>query len=238
MIDYRVVETQVRINQEGAELILSEMDNANKKYFIDTQISYDSDPTQEKMCFNPDQTLFKTQFEKLLAEMQGACEDVQPINTQQDLQTYINGLITDSAPRFKHITETSFVYQQTKMNIINRLLQDFEKLQTETAGYSQYHEVHIFEQTFKFEEFTAGNPTVEQMTAKFKQWRDWEQAISQNIKPHLNAGLIQVNGKRLREALTTKVKAEQSNLRSYLGDQANQKASYIGRRIEAIENML
>ena len=45
MIDYRVVETQVRINQEGAELIISEMDNANKKYFIDTQISYDSDAT-------------------------------------------------------------------------------------------------------------------------------------------------------------------------------------------------
>lgn len=45
LIDYRVVETQVRINQEGAELIISEMDNANKKYFIDTQISYDSDAT-------------------------------------------------------------------------------------------------------------------------------------------------------------------------------------------------
>lgn len=81
LIDYRVVETQVRINQEGAELILSEMDNSSKKYHIETHISYDSDPIQKKMCFTPDQTQFKTAFEKLLADMQGAIEDVQPINT-------------------------------------------------------------------------------------------------------------------------------------------------------------
>ena len=46
------------------------------------------------------------------------------------------------------------------------------------------------------------------MTEKFKQWRAWETEIGINIKPQINAGLIQVNGKRLREALTTKVKAE------------------------------
>ena len=34
LIDYRVVETQVRINQEGADLIISEMDNDQKKNFI------------------------------------------------------------------------------------------------------------------------------------------------------------------------------------------------------------
>ena len=105
------------------------MDNTNKKYFIDTAISFDSDPEVDKMCFIPDSSLFKTLFEKLLLDMQGACEDVQPINTQQDLQSYINGLITDSAPRFKHITENSFKYQATKETIIERLLKDFDKLQ-------------------------------------------------------------------------------------------------------------
>ena len=36
LIDYRVVEAQVRINQESAEFILSEMDNQIKKYAITT----------------------------------------------------------------------------------------------------------------------------------------------------------------------------------------------------------
>lgn len=34
LIDYRVVETQVRINQESADFILKEMDNDAKKYSI------------------------------------------------------------------------------------------------------------------------------------------------------------------------------------------------------------
>lgn len=137
------------------------MDNKNKKYFIDTQISFDSDLDVDKMCFNPDQSLFKTHFEKLLLDMQGACEDVQPINTQQDLQSYINGLITDSAPRFKHITETSHQYQTTKVNIIDRLLKDFEKLQNDTKNYSECHPIHIFEQKFKFAEFEGTKPQVD-----------------------------------------------------------------------------
>jgi dynein heavy chain len=185
LIDYRVVETQVRINQEGAELILSEMDNSNKKYFIDTQISFDSDPAIDKMSFNPDQSLFKTHFEKLLLDMQGACEDVQPINTQQDLQSYINGLITDSAPRFKYITENSFKYQTTKDTIIDRLLKDFEKLQNDTKNYSECHPIHLFEQTFKFEDFTATNPSVDQIKDRFKTWQAWENLIAGCIKPQV-----------------------------------------------------
>ena len=54
LIDYRVVETQVRINQEGAELILSEMDNSSKKYFIETMISFDPDAEVTTMSFIPD----------------------------------------------------------------------------------------------------------------------------------------------------------------------------------------
>ena len=34
LVDYMVVETQVRLNQESADLILSEMQNGSKKYYI------------------------------------------------------------------------------------------------------------------------------------------------------------------------------------------------------------
>ena len=41
LIDYRVVETQVRINQESADFILKEMDNDAKKYSIQTLVDFD-----------------------------------------------------------------------------------------------------------------------------------------------------------------------------------------------------
>ena len=53
--------------------------------------------------------------------MQQATEDVQPINTQQELQQYISGLITEGAPRFKAIAESSFAYSTTKQVVENRL---------------------------------------------------------------------------------------------------------------------
>ena len=108
LIDYRVVETQVRINQEGADLIISEMDNELKKYYIQTDAYFDNDINITTLQFNTDSGLFVARFQELLRDMQQATEDVQPINTQQELQSYINGLITDGAPRFKMIADSSF----------------------------------------------------------------------------------------------------------------------------------
>ena len=42
LIDYMVVETQVRINQESADMILSEMDNDLKKYSIQTTVGFEN----------------------------------------------------------------------------------------------------------------------------------------------------------------------------------------------------
>ena len=50
MIDYMVVETQVRINQESADMILSEMDNETKKYSIQTTVGFDSN-TEDGLSF-------------------------------------------------------------------------------------------------------------------------------------------------------------------------------------------
>lgn len=40
LIDYMVVETQVKINQESADLILAEMSKEPKKYGITTAVTY------------------------------------------------------------------------------------------------------------------------------------------------------------------------------------------------------
>ena len=50
LIDYMVVETQVRINQESADMILSEMDNEQKKYSIQTTVGFDSN-TEDGLSF-------------------------------------------------------------------------------------------------------------------------------------------------------------------------------------------
>jgi hypothetical protein len=56
LVDYMVVETQVKINQESAELILSEMKKDSKKYGIQTTVSY----ATEGMQFEPAKSEFIT----------------------------------------------------------------------------------------------------------------------------------------------------------------------------------
>ena len=59
LVDYMVVETQVKINQESADLILAEMGKDQKKqpkYSIQTTVDFDTDTSA--MAFDPAQTEF------------------------------------------------------------------------------------------------------------------------------------------------------------------------------------
>jgi hypothetical protein len=80
LIDYMVVETQVKINQESADLILSEMVKDQKKYGISTTVSFAS----EGMSFEPAKTEFMTQFDKILTDMQGVTEEVSRVISHPD----------------------------------------------------------------------------------------------------------------------------------------------------------
>ena len=53
LIDYRVVEAQVRINQESAEFILAEMDRPDRKYAVTTEVAFQP----EGMSFDPDKSM-------------------------------------------------------------------------------------------------------------------------------------------------------------------------------------
>lgn len=57
LIDYMVVETQVKINQESADLILYEMKNS-KKYYIQTTVTFDT--KENGLSFNPTKNEFFT----------------------------------------------------------------------------------------------------------------------------------------------------------------------------------
>lgn len=107
LVDYMVVETQVIINQESADLILSEMDKEQKKYGINTTVSFAPDG----ISFEPAKNEFITQFEKILAEMQSVTEEVRRVISENDFHHYIHGLISDSGPRFRTIVEGSEAYQ-------------------------------------------------------------------------------------------------------------------------------
>jgi len=113
LIDYMVVETQVKINQESADLILAEMAKDQKKYGIQTTVSY----AAEGMSFEPAKSEFITQFEKILQDMQSITEEVSRVISHQDFHQFIHGLISDSGPRFRVIVEGSEAYAASKATI-------------------------------------------------------------------------------------------------------------------------
>lgn len=113
LVDYMVVETQVKINQESADLILAEMAKDSKKYGIQTTVSF----AQEDMSFEPAKSEFITQFEKILQDMQSVTEEVSRVISHQDFHQFIHGLISDSGPRFRAIVEDSEAYSTSKTTI-------------------------------------------------------------------------------------------------------------------------
>ena len=75
LIDYMVLETQVKINQESADLILSEMNSQTKKYGIFTEVHY-GETVEVGMVFTPDKNFFIQAFDKLLLDMQSVTAEV------------------------------------------------------------------------------------------------------------------------------------------------------------------
>ena len=68
LIDYMVVETQVRINQEAAEIILNEMDREDRKYALQTVVGFDSN-TDEGLSYTPTKMEIMNHIDKLLKDM-------------------------------------------------------------------------------------------------------------------------------------------------------------------------
>jgi len=236
LVDYMVVETQVKINQESADLILAEMGKERGKYGIQTTVDFD--PEGQGMAFEPAETEFAAQFEKLLQDMQSVTEEVVRVISHQDFRQFIHGLISDSGPRFRAIVEGSFAYATSKATIQNRIVQDFAHLKRKVDKCEQCADINAFDQTFVFEDFQAEHSDLESIKMHLDRLQKWEGKIANNIKPLETKGLIWAQGRKLRERLSQRVKTEQGHMKEYLRELAERKARESSTGLIEIRNRL
>ena len=189
LVDYMVVETQVRINQESADLILTEMNKQNdqKKYGINTTISF----AAEDMAFEPAKSEFITQFEKILQDMQSVTEEVSRVISHQDFHQFIHGLISDSGPRFRSIVEESEAYQSSKVQIQGHISNDFDELSNLVKRFDTCREVDDFERTFNFDEWKESTSDHEDIKVWLATLQKWEHQI-QKLGGQDKKGLVEV----------------------------------------------
>ena len=171
LVDYMVVETQVKINQESADLILFEMTNT-KKYNIQTTVAYDT--RENGLMFNPTKNEFFTQFDKLLQDMLGVTYEVVRVINNPNFNQFIQGLISDSGPKFKQIVETSFTYIASKEAIQQRIDADFRELMPDVNKIENCRDVSEFEQNFDFEEFKQEHSDLETIRAWLEKLQKWD----------------------------------------------------------------
>lgn len=209
------------------------MDIEGKKYSVITQVEFD---TGKDMSFSPDKSNFKTGMDKLLLDMKSSVEDIQPINLHSDLQQFINGLITDTAPRFSIIVDHSFLYRTVKRKIEDHLSDDFAYLENAVREFEECRTVHQFEQTWRFEDFTASEDSqdLDKIKELFEKWNQWDSKVSKHIQPQIFRGLIKADGKKLKDTLTLKVKKELASLRLHLFEIAENLNKGINKNLEKI----
>jgi len=233
LVDYMVVETQVKINQESADLILAEMAKDSKKYGIQTTVSF----AQEDMSFEPAKTEFITQFEKILQDMQSVTEEVSRVISHQDFHQFIHGLISDSGPRFRAIVEDSEAYSTSKTTIQRRIALDFEELQQIVKKFEACRVVDDFDRDFVFEEWKKDHSDHEAIRAKLSDLAKWEAAVGR-IAGQDAKGLVLVQGRKLAARLSQRVKEEQGRMKEYLLELAELKAKEIQTGLQEIKQNL
>jgi hypothetical protein len=194
------------------------------KYGIQTTVDFDPDGLG--MAFEPAQSAFVADFEKLLQDMQSVTEEVVRVISHGDFRQFIHGLISDSGPRFRVIVEGSLAYQTTKVTITKRLIADFEHLSAAVEKCGECRDVNDFEQGFVFDDFKAEHEhaDLDAVKTKLEDFVKWEAKINLNIKNSEQSGLVVAQAKRLRDKLSKKVKEEQRNMKEYLRELADAKA--------------
>ena len=235
LIDYMVVESQVKINQESADLILHEMTNT-KKYNIQTTVSYDT--KENGLTFNPTKQDFFSHFDKILQDMLGVTADVVRVINHQNFNQFIQGLISDSGPKFKVIVEQSFQYQASKEAIQQKIDMDFKELMPQVNRIEMCRDINDFDQTFDFDEFKSTYSDLETIKSWLEKLNKWSDSVQKEIKVGYLQGFINIQGKKLRDRLHKKVKDELSNIKQYLYDLAEQKAKDITKGFDKIKGTL
>lgn len=223
LIDYMAVETQVKINQDAADLVFSEMATEDRKAGITCWVQFD----EEGMAFVPPEGEFVQAFATILTGVQTVCSDIARVITHPQFNQYTQGLSSETALRFKDIVEGSESYRLIKSKITNKLVEDFAHFRQETAGFEACRVVNQFDSEFNFQEFKRAGHDLKGIQEQLDQLRKWENTVSSSIRAQINRGLVFVNGKRLREKLSNAVKGALGSIRDYLIDLAETKSQEI-----------
>jgi len=207
LIDYMVVEAQVSVNQESAELILHEMDKSDsRKYNIQAFVTFA--PDNDGLNFEPTQTDFTGHIDKILQDMQAVTEEVGRVIAHTDFHQFIHGLINENGPRFRVIVDQSEAYNTIKSQIMEHIQEDYKTLQGIVNKYENCRDVDEFEKTFVFETWKEENTTVVPIKDYLRKLADWDKLVTTTIKTQETSGFIAVQSKRLQQRLVDRVKAE------------------------------
>jgi hypothetical protein len=114
--------------------------------------------------------------------MLGVTYEVVRVINNPNFNQFIQGLISDSGPKFKQIVETSFKYLASKEAIQQKIDSDFKDLQPDVLKIENCREVNEFEQNFDFEEFKQQHSDLETIRSWLERLQKWDQSVSKNIK--------------------------------------------------------
>jgi hypothetical protein len=146
--------------------------------------------------------------------------------------------MTDTAPRFRTIVESSAAYQNMNMAILDCLEKDFQVIEKQAVKAESCRDIYHFSITFNFEDFKAENPDMERIKKQFLEYIGWDIKMNRCITPQFMAGILQLAGRKLRDNLSEKVQSEMDNLRSYLYDLAIGQVEKIRKGIKKIHENL
>ena len=228
LVDYMVLETQVKINQEGAEMVYGEMSMDERKAGIITEIDYgDTD-----MIFVPAENEFVNHFDKLLQDMVSATAEITRITHNTNFNQYTHGIISGSGPNFKEIVDDSEDYKLIKNRITQKFIDDFALLHEDTTKFETCRPVYEFTQTFNYDDYIKTEPDLKSIQKNLDKMKEWEQVISNVIKAQLIKGLIFGNGKKLRDKLNDTIRENLLKIRKYLIELTIEKEQDVLERLK------
>eukprot|EP01022_Parablepharisma_sp_SALTPOND_P014052 TRINITY_DN188_c0_g2_i1.p1 TRINITY_DN188_c0_g2~~TRINITY_DN188_c0_g2_i1.p1 ORF type:complete len:4549 (-),score=684.34 TRINITY_DN188_c0_g2_i1:241-13887(-) len=220
LVDWMIVESLIKINQDSVDLIYEEMTKSDKKTEITTEIDY-----------GESSMVFILGYEGFLSMLKDIIDDM--VKTMEVLNRVVN-LIEDPVFRpgkkanIKKLIDRSEEFQSTKDHIEDKLASDFQACQ-EYADKTFYglREIMDFIKTWSIETFKTkqGDP-VQNAKNQLEKLEGWRKA-TKFLERHCARGMVYADGNKLCNILNTGTETASRELKQYLKELANDKTTFI-----------
>ena len=124
--------------------------------------------------------------------MLGVTAEVVRVISHANFNQFIQGLISDSGPKFKSIVEQSFQYQASKEAIQQKIDQDFKDLMPMVTRIEMCRDVNDFDQTFDFDEFKSQYSDLDTIKTWLERLNKWSESVQKEIKVSYQMGFINI----------------------------------------------